>query len=647
MRTIEDVNTVRQILIEKKQGLPSEQVQVLTGTLRGLERDRLAKGDPIFLRFLLKSPPDGKTVYLVCTSAGEVGIDISADHMVCDLTPYDSMAQRLGRVNRRGDGEAEIDVVYEADPDPKKKDDDFENARWRTLECLKTLPHCEWNDKRQEASPYQLSRLMDRLSEEDRKTVFTPPPTILPTSDILFDAWALTTIKDKLPGRPPIDEYLHGISEWEPPQTSVALREDVAVFTEKVLLLNKLTLKDGLDEYPLKPHELLKDRSDRVFKELQKIVARGDVPIWVIGRGEEIRATTLANLVEQGKDGLDGVTLVLPPSAGGLKNGLLNGTEPAIDISADVADDWFFDKEQNINRRVRVWNDDQKFDEKTKGMRQIRRINTTPDPDNLDDESIDRRHWHWFERPRGGDNDGSKAAPKPVRWRVHTENVRTNATLIVEKLQLKELEQAVILAAQHHDLGKKREVWQRSIGHRLPKNPTPDDWFAKSGKGMTSIELTSYRHEFGSLVDVHDPKQAYLADVQLLSEEMRDLVLHLIGAHHGYGRPHFTEDQTSDWGHSLAHTDAIAREVPRRFARLQRKYGRWGLAYLESLLRAADDAARHVPRSSLRITRRSGHEQSRAEHPDYRRPDQSRPILRLLRPAGTRGPIVGRRGRVV
>jgi CRISPR-associated endonuclease/helicase Cas3 len=157
------------------------------------------------------------------------------------------------------------------------------------------------------------------------------------------------------------------------------------------------------------------------------------------------------------------------------------------------------------------------------------------------------------------------------------------------------LEQAVILAAQHHDLGKKREVWQRSIGHRLPKNPTPDDWFAKSGKGMTSIELTSYRHEFGSLVDVHDPKQAYLADVQLLSEEMRDLVLHLIAAHHGYGRPHFTEVQTSDWGHSLAHTDAIAREVPRRFARLQRKYGRWGLAYLESLLRAADYAASARP----------------------------------------------------
>jgi len=35
----------------------------------------------------------------------------------------------------------------------------------------------------------------------------------------------------------------------------------------------------------------------------------------------------------------------------------------------------------------------------------------------------------------------------------------------------------------------------------------------------------------------------------------------------------------------------LLAEIPRRFARLQRAHGRWGLAYLESLLRAADYAA--------------------------------------------------------
>ena len=44
-------------------------------------------------------------VFLVATSAGEVGVDLDADHMVCDLVAWERMVQRLGRVNRRGTGQ--------------------------------------------------------------------------------------------------------------------------------------------------------------------------------------------------------------------------------------------------------------------------------------------------------------------------------------------------------------------------------------------------------------------------------------------------------------------------------------------------------------------------------------------------------------
>ena len=78
--------------------------------------------------------------------------------------------------------------------------------------------------------------------------------------------------------------------------------------------------------------------------------------------------------------------------------------------------------------------------------------------------------------------------------------------------------------------------------------------------------------------------------------EMQELVLHLVAAHHGYARPHFPHECAGDSpNHSTMAAAEMARQVPRRFARLQRRYGRWGLAYLEALLRAADYEASARP----------------------------------------------------
>ena len=128
----------------------------------------------------------------------------------------------------------------------------------------------------------------------------------------------------------------------------------------------------------------------------------------------------------------------------------------------------------------------------------------------------------------------------------------------------------MIRAAEFHDLGKQRVVWQRSIG-----NPRPTRWLAKSGGRMKPIDLNGYRHEFGSLVDVHSRDE-----FQGLSEESRDLILHLIAVHHGFGRPHFPLDQAFDPDPKGQDIDAIAAEIPIRFARLQRKMvdGDWPIS---------------------------------------------------------------------
>ena len=572
--SVEDVDNVRQTLTNK--GVEEAQIEMLTGTLRGLERDRLPNND-VFRRFLLRPSQENRTVYLICTSAGEVGIDISADHMVCDLSPLDSMTQRLGRVNRRGEGVAEIDVVYPNASDNRGKETSFDKARQKTLELLQRLPASKWSDgrRRYDASPLALRNL--HLSDEERKEAFTPEPTILPTSDILFDFWSLTTIREKLPGRPHVEPYLRGIAEaeWEPPETNVAWRSEVGIIQGD--LLDAYKPEDLLDDYPLKPHELLRDRSDRVLKQFQKM--KPETPAWLVDEDDTVQITTLGSLTK--KEQIEQRTVLLPPSAGGLNNGFLSGDSTAAD-DVDVADDWR-DGEGNP-RRVRVWDDAPS----PSGMRMIRRIDTSPYAEEAEGESeATRRYWCWYEVPRAGDGDGSRAATKPVALDDHTNDVTGNAKRIVARLGLPEnIANAVIVAAKFHDLGKGRLRFQRVLG-----NLRTDILLAKSGgNGQASRIREDYRHEFGSLLDIQ-----MKSEFATLSDETKDLVLHLIAAHHGRARPHFPGEEAFDPEPNGKDVSAVAVEIPRRFARLQRKYGRWGLAYLESLLRAADYAASANP----------------------------------------------------
>lgn len=573
LRKLQDVQKVATKLSNE---VGREAVQILTGTLRGLERDGLAKADPVFARFMPRptATPRSGTVYLVCTSAGEVGVDISADHLVCDLTPFDSMAQRFGRVNRYGGGEASLDIVHEAKPDDKKKDDRYEQARWRTLEMLQRLP--QKDHERYSASPAALGD----LPAEARHSAFTPPPAILPVSDILFDAWALTSVREKLPGRPPVAEWLHGIAEWEPPETYIAWREEVECLSSE--LLGTYKPEDLLEDYPLKPHEVLRDRTAWILDQLEQIADRcPDLPAWMIEPDGEIRVLSLGQLTAEGnQNNLADCTVLLPPSAGGLDAGILNGST-AYDAAQrdlyDVSDQWFDD--DSYPRRARIWNDDRP----PAGMRLVRTI-AVPNP--ADEADADEhRYWYWYVRPRSADDDGSRSARARQELGTHLKSAEDFARALVDKLGLTEPEASgIISGSARHDYGKNRRNWQRSIGN----HEYPDRVLAKSGRGGRLLDLNDYRHELGSLIDLENGQDA---EFRKLNREARDLALHGIAAHHGRARPHFPANEAFDPERKESEVAAAVREVPRRFARLQRKYGRWGLAYLESLVRAADALA--------------------------------------------------------
>ena len=62
----------------------------------------------------------------------------------------------------------------------------------------------------------------------------------------------------------------------------------------------------------------------------------------------------------------------------------------------------------------------------------------------------------------------------------------------------------------------------------------------------------------------------------------------LVAAHHGWARPVISTSGSDDPPSVL---EERARDVTLRFARLQKQWGPWGLAWLEALLRAADQQA--------------------------------------------------------
>ena len=552
-------------------------VATLTGTMRGAERDELVK-DPVFARFLPR-PGEGVklqegTVFLVATSAGEVGIDLSAHHLVTDLPPFDALAQRLGRVNRYGEGDAEVHVYCEGlneppkakgngvDPDeeddkPGKRKDEYDHARFFTRALLGGLPLR--SDERHEASPSALRA----LPREARLNASTPQPDIHHVDALLFDRWSYTTITKPLPGRPPVGEWLHGKAEWEPPRTRIAWRREVEWLTEEHL--GRETLDDLLADYPLRGRETLSDVTSRVLKHLEKLAARdkdGTQYAWLVRHDRPAEFIKLSQLVDRydskRNPTLEDATVVLAPAAGGLlREGLLDGS-----VEFDPATRY----DLGPKKGERLVHESEEEPHPPTGMRLVRAVKR-----NIDEDDV-TLWWHLYAVTQRADDDGSRNSLRELPLDVHLRRTEAWAARLAECLALPEPEQkALTIAGRTHDLGKRRRVWQRSI-KRFKEPPL--------AKGpMQPSELGHYRHELGSL---HD------GDFSGLSEEANDLALHAVAAHHGRARPHFPAVESYDPELNDDVVAALVQEVPLRFDRLQQRYGRWGLAWLESILRAAD-----------------------------------------------------------
>ncbi|HMQ15899.1 MAG TPA: type I-U CRISPR-associated helicase/endonuclease Cas3, partial [Phycisphaerae bacterium] len=600
----ETAAAVREVLAQEL----ADGVGLFTGTIRGYERDQLAESE-LFKAF--RSDPHRplqleQTRYLVSTSAGEVGADLDADHLVCDLTTLDGTAQRFGRVNRLGvDAEgkprtARITIVAQ----PPGDGDPLKVPLTKTKECLERLPKLPREPEDSgtgpvcDASPKALSEAFfdsDAPHRKDADEAISPPPRILPATDILFDSWALTSIMGELPGRPEVGPYLHGVAEWEPPETSVVWRAEIEELVKAGTTEDDLA--EMLEAFPVRAVERAKDRVDRVQRELGLIAERHPDASAILIMNGEPRWATLAELAPADKNDkakmnearrmLAYATVILPTQVGGLKGGMLDGAAPAPEDhkTLDVAE--VAVAGQRVRQRVRLAGDTETGlmgDAPAPGL-PCRFALSVSAADTDDEDSPAPSIEYRVAKAESGEPG------RAVLLSDHSAAVEAAAQRIGAALGLAEpFGTALALAAKTHDAGKARAVWQRYARNGQP-GAQP---LAKATRYLHAKALGGYRHEFGSLLDsARSADEAGLSVdeagevAEIANHPDRDLILHLVAAHHGWGRPHF-EAKAFDRERPTSENEAVAVEVMQRFGRLQQRFGRWGLAWLESLFRCAD-----------------------------------------------------------
>jgi CRISPR-associated endonuclease/helicase Cas3 len=580
--------------IQSVLGKDTHRVETLTGTIRGKERDKLVE-KPVFKHFVDRTIPADGAVYLVCTSAGEVGVDFDADHMVCDLSTLDSMIQRLGRVNRRGERkDSQVRVVVEF----KAKAGPLDKERKVTKELLASLSE---KDEGHDASPWSLRSL---VSHPNYAKALTPEPSMVELQRMTLDAWSLTSIGEDWPIAADVAPYLHGLED-DQRQTEVAWRKEFDWLNRDDI--DGDALERIFEQYPLKPREILKDRTD-VVCDLLLAIKEADPGRRIIVVGKKAEFLALSGFNEQNLyQKILNRVVVIPASYGGidLGSGMINPKRAGTSDS-DVAD--LMNTEDPSENRFRVL-----LENTADGWQS----SSAPSDIQLPLPTEMWKEWmteaaklnecrcvHQIElaRPDGDDDQSgqvilffkalvkqSSAKKEKLLLADHNEHVRTSVAGSCATLSLgKEIRSALELAGGSHDLGKGRNIWQSAI-YNTDRNTA----YAKStGRGMKWQNLNGYRHEFGSLCDVL--KLAGFKQFEK-DETGRDLALHIMAAHHGRARPHFPQGGTDPEGVGEPHELLSPHEVALRFERLQRQFGYWGLAWLEALIVCADREASTNP----------------------------------------------------
>jgi CRISPR-associated endonuclease/helicase Cas3 len=568
--------------------------------------------------------PD-KPTFLFATSAGEVGVDFDADHMVSDLAPWERMVQRLGRVNRRGGEGRQATVVVFDTSETEKKNEDRKTRLKNTLALLKRVGDGG------SLNSADLAKLRRNAGETAIRKASTPEPLHPALTRALVDAWSMTSL-ERHSGRPDVAPWLRGWVEpddqsiviWRAhlpvregsvdwPRTS-AEKKEVEAFFEAAPAHES----EKLETEAYRVADWLQDRAKAVLKSRQDVrgeqtadtvLAAGtdnvdareaatqpakpqekplhgrDAVLFVLlPDGSYAARYTLGQLAAERKgkekedfiNGFVGKILIVDARIGGLNDGMLDSKRENGFPTADIDKGWSKDAGFRVRRAT------------------SKEYESKEDEWHFEDDFVlrangdgDAEEWLVVEHFRNAaQSEDARSVSRPQELGEHQNWAERKARDIASKIGLLgPAAEALAVAAFLHDEGKRAPRWQRAFRAPHQKDEAGAyKVFAKTRGPINQQILDGYRHEFGSLpyAEAHQRFKA-------LSEEWRDLVLHLIAAHHGQARPVIATRGCEDGPPSAL--EARAREVALRFARLQKRWGPWGLAWWEALLRAADQQA--------------------------------------------------------
>lgn len=529
--------------------------------------------------------------FLVATSAGEVGVDMDADHMVCDLVEWERIVQRLGRVNRRGgdDRVATVDIVA-APLKPAKKD----GEKWQDRLARLRKPIDALNG---DGSPAAVVALKNNRALKDMlQSAQTPAPLRPALTRALVDAWSLTSLKEHT-GRPEIQPWLRGWVE-DDAQTTVVWRTFLPVKTGDARV-TKEEINDFFESAPPSVSESLEAatwsvvnwliaRAAKLEENLEDFQSSNGLTeqtplVFILDHKNEVVGdpSTLGALAKLGDKGnkeekedflrrATGRTLVVSSLLGGLNSdGMLAEEFDGTPSTMDADETWEPARPFRVREVIEAsagaekeWKETYRFVvAQSEGGEPIR--------------------WLVVEERRGQAQSevGRAVATAPQLLTDHRSWVEEILADWARKLNLPEPYANVLkLAGRLHDEGKRARRWQRAF------NAPRDEIYAKTRGPINQKLLDGYRHELGSLLYMErDP------ELKTLPPDLQELALHIVAAHHGGARPLISIRSCEDAPPSAL--EACAREVALRFARLQKRWGPWGLAWWEALLRAADRQA--------------------------------------------------------